>query len=694
MPALDGVRAIAVGAVIAYHLGLGWAPGGLLGVGVFFTLSGYLITDLLLGQWDGGRRRVADFWGRRARRLLPALYLMLVVVSLWVAIGVHSRLGEVRGQLIAALLYVNNWWQIFHHVSYFAQFGPPSPLGHLWSLAVEEQFYVIWPGLLLLGVWAVRERPRPVKARPRLAGITLALAAASAIEMVVMYHPSLDPSRVYDGSDTRAFGLLFGAALAMVWPSRSLTARVTEGAQRIIDGAGALGLAAILVMVWRTDEYAPFLYHGGLVLLSLATVLVVAAGAHPASRLARALGCAPLRWIGARSYGIYLWHQPIIALTTPSGSHGVAPLRAIGQVAASVLVAALSWRLIEEPIRHGALARLWASARATHWRPRLLPLGVRAGVAACALAVGLAAVGLAGVRPPRFSGTPPASAAVKRTDVGPPAQPASTTTTAAPAATTTRATTTTTATTTATSHPAGRTGGSGRTAAGVLTRPRHAAAATSCRAVVHIGDSTSLGLTSSDYLPDPAQRITAQYRRVGVTEEHMEITAATSIVETLPGRTNARSVARGLLAGGYHGCWVLALGTNDTADVYVGSTVSLATRIKRMMSTIGDQPVMWVNVKSLVSRGPYAEADMERWDQALLDACRSYPNMRVYDWASAAQDRWFIPDGIHYYSPGYAARAHLIADALAEAFPAAGSSASPGCVVDTPSLSIPVRGVH
>jgi hypothetical protein len=215
---------------------------------------------------------------------------------------------------------------------------------------------------------------------------------------------------------------------------------------------------------------------------------------------------------------------------------------------------------------------------------------------------------------------------------------------------------------------------------------------TSCGSVVHIGDSTSLGLTSSDYLPDPAQGITAQYRRVGVSAEHMEITAATSIVETLSGRTNAERVARDLVAGGYHGCWVLALGTNDAADVFVGSDVSLATRIKRMMSTVGDQPVMWVNVRSLDARGPYAESNMERWNAALLSACRSYPNMRVYDWASATRRRWFIPDGIHYYSPGYAARAHLIADALASAFPAVGAPS--GCVVHTPSLSIPVLGVH
>jgi hypothetical protein len=211
---------------------------------------------------------------------------------------------------------------------------------------------------------------------------------------------------------------------------------------------------------------------------------------------------------------------------------------------------------------------------------------------------------------------------------------------------------------------------------------------------VHIGDSTSEGLTSRDYLPDPGQRMAAQYGRVGVHHKRFEITGATSIVETLPGGVDAYKVARSLIHDGYHGCWVIALGTNDTADVYVGSNVGLMTRIQRMMSVIGKQPVMWVNVKSLVANGPYAEANMERWDQTLLQACPKYPNMRVYDWASVVKDKWFIPDGIHYYSPGYAARAHLIADALAEAFPESGTSQTSGCVVHTRSVSIRVLGVH
>jgi hypothetical protein len=160
----------------------------------------------------------------------------------------------------------------------------------------------------------------------------------------------------------------------------------------------------------------------------------------------------------------------------------------------------------------------------------------------------------------------------------------------------------------------------------------------------------------------------------------MEISGATSIVETLQGGTNAQKVARGVIDNGYDGCWVLALGTNDTADIYVGSSVALSTRIDRMMSVIGNQPVLWVNVKSLVGSGPYAETNMEQWNSALEDACSKYSNMRIFDWASAVKDAWYIPDGIHYTSPGYEARARLIARALAQAFPA-DQTESPGCVV-------------
>jgi hypothetical protein len=201
---------------------------------------------------------------------------------------------------------------------------------------------------------------------------------------------------------------------------------------------------------------------------------------------------------------------------------------------------------------------------------------------------------------------------------------------------------------------------------------------TSCKEVTHLGDSTSDGLVSPDFLPDPSQRIPAQYGRVGVSRSVMEVVGANSIVETLPGDENGYEIAQGLVAQGYRGCWVIALGTNDTADVYVGSNVGLATRIKRMMSLIGHEPVLWVNLKTLLSSGPYAEANMQLWDNALIAACPSYPNMRVFNWAHIANPAWFTSDGIHFTSTGSAVRAAAIADALATAFPAAAPQANSG----------------
>jgi hypothetical protein len=212
------------------------------------------------------------------------------------------------------------------------------------------------------------------------------------------------------------------------------------------------------------------------------------------------------------------------------------------------------------------------------------------------------------------------------------------------------------------------------------TPPTPPPTTTSCQSVVHIGDSTSEGLTSTSYLPDPNQRIDAQYARVGATSFDSEISGARSIVERYKNEPNADDVAKRLIGQGYQGCWVLALGTNEAADVAVGSSVGLSERVDRMMADVGNEPVMWVNVKSLLGSGPYAESHMADWDSALVNACSKYPNMRIFDWASVVQDSWFINDGIHFTTPGYAARSRMIADSLVKAFPAGGGSSS-SCVV-------------
>lgn len=365
MAGLDGLRALAVLAVIAYHLHLDWTPGGLLGVGVFFVLSGYLITDILIAEWKrSGRLHLGDFLLRRARRLLPAMLVMMAAVVGWLAIKDPSRLLSMKEEIGSALLYVSNWWLIFHEVSYFESFGPPSPLGHFWSLAVEEQFYLIWPLVLVLGLSLLRKRGK-------LLGLTLAGAAASALAMGLLYEPGADPSRVYYGTDTRVFGLLIGAALAMVWPSRKLSHNVSAGVRLALDLVGGAGLLVVISMIFHINEYDEFLYQGGLVVLSLATAVVVAVLAHPASLLGKLMGAKPLRWFGVRSYGIYLWHYPVIVLTSPEvNTGGVNVPLAFVQVTASVLLAALSWRFIEEPIRHGGLGRLWKRIKGRSGRSR------------------------------------------------------------------------------------------------------------------------------------------------------------------------------------------------------------------------------------------------------------------------------------------------------------------------------------
>jgi peptidoglycan/LPS O-acetylase OafA/YrhL len=642
MPGLDGLRAIAVLAVIAFHLGFGWAPGGLLGVGIFFTLSGYLITDILLAQLSGrGRIALAQFWLGRARRLLPALFVMLAIVVFWVTVFGPSQPDQFRKAVVSSIFYVNNWEQIFANVSYFARFAPEGPLNHLWSLSVEEQFYIFWPFLLLIGAKLVHERPLASGVRPRLALLTVGLALIATIEMAVLYHPTLDPSRIYYGTDTRAGGLLFGAALAMVWPSRRLSHRITPQARNMLDGVGILGLLIIAVMVWQVGEFSSFLYRGGFVVLSLATVMVLLPLAHPACRLGRFVGVRPLRWIGVRSYAIYLWQTPVIVL---SAIHAQSPqdeglLRKLVQVAAIFAIAALSWRFVENPIRHGAIGRFFARRRAVGWGWYTFVPGMRIAIVAAGVLIVVGIAGMAGLNAASAEGeaTRVEQARAAGTDKPPP-----------------------------------------------LTKAQaEDSTTTACKAVVHIGDSTSEGLDSAEYLPDPKEQIENRYHEVGVREVHMEVEGARSIEERFEGQPNAQEVAAAWKAEGFKGCWVLALGTNEAADVSAGSNVGERERIEKMMAIIGDEPVLWVNVKSLPGAPEHYEPEgMEVWDEELERACPSYPNMRIYDWAADVKNAWFIEDGVHFTSPGYAARAQLIAQALAHAFPAKGKS--PGgakCVV-------------
>ena len=424
IPALDGLRTLAVVAVVLYHLNLTWAQGGLLGVTIFFVLSGYLITRLLLNEIaKTGRIDLKSFWIRRIRRLFPAVVTVVVVTCALCTVFNHVMLTKMRPDILPSLLFFNNWWQIMQDVSYFNALGDPSPLTHFWSLAIEEQFYLIWPPLLLAMVSVHMSKPNTRR-------VVLGLAAVSAVAMMVLYNPATDPSRVYYGTDTRVFSLLLGAWMAFI-PDRDLApARLVRhlGLDRLagaakhgksksdtaeaattkpselarfwsspasIDLMGVVGLVGLAAMVALTNGYTAFQYRGGTLLCSILTLMVIAACVQPQGMVARALAAEPLVWIGKRSYSIYLWHYPLLLLMNPVANINDTPWwQYILQVLLVVAVAECSYRFIETPFRKGAFGRTVSELR----DGTTTPAGwMRAHVPACAVCAVVIVVALGGL---------------------------------------------------------------------------------------------------------------------------------------------------------------------------------------------------------------------------------------------------------------------------------------------------------
>jgi peptidoglycan/LPS O-acetylase OafA/YrhL len=341
--ALDGLRGLAVAGVLLFHADR-TLIGGYLGVDLFFVLSGYLITGILLSEHAReGRISLANFWVRRARRLLPALLSLLVAVAAYARFfSKPDELRGVRADALATLAYVANWRAIYGHKSYWEIFASASPLEHTWSLAIEEQFYVLWP-LLVVAVLLLRRGSR----RAMLV-VCAALAAASALATLLLYTAE-NASRVYMGTDTRAVGLLAGAALACVLP---MSSELPRSAARAFD---ALGIAAFvgLAFAWtRLEGESPFLYRGGLWLTEIAAVvLITCAVAAREGIVARALSFAPLRGLGAISYGVYLWHWPVDVVLTPERTHFGHVALTLLRFAVTFAIAIPSYRFFERPIR-------------------------------------------------------------------------------------------------------------------------------------------------------------------------------------------------------------------------------------------------------------------------------------------------------------------------------------------------------
>jgi peptidoglycan/LPS O-acetylase OafA/YrhL len=394
-PALDGLRGVAVLAVLLYHGGVGWAAGGFLGVEAFFVLSGYLITSLLLAEWEkDGTVHLGNFWARRARRLLPALFCLVVVTSIYeIVAGPGHAVPDFGADALATLLYIGNWHQIWTGNGYFAQAALVSPLQHTWSLAIEEQFYLVWP-LVVLGMLS-RFRRRHSGDRPgepdRLSGrrlwplLVLAVAGAvgSAAETAVLYGNGAGVNRVYYGTDTRAEGLLVGAAFATALAIRRRLASRSRSAPAIPARAGALaglaGAAGMGLGIAEATGSSSWLYRGGWLGFDLCVVGVLAAAVSGPGRspVRLLLETAPLRAVGLISYGLYLWHFPLYLVLDEqaTGLSGAGLL--VARLGASLAVATASFFLVEQPIRQrrvrGVPLRMLAAA-ATAAVVALVPL--------------------------------------------------------------------------------------------------------------------------------------------------------------------------------------------------------------------------------------------------------------------------------------------------------------------------------
>jgi peptidoglycan/LPS O-acetylase OafA/YrhL len=362
LPAIDGLRAVAVTAVLLYHLPEAWLPGGFLGVDVFFVISGFLITSILTAEAQRtGRIGLGHFWLRRARRLLPALFCMLVVVVAVSAIFARDALSLLASDLPAVFGYFTNWWLIFHHVSYFQSVGRPPLVLHLWSLAVEEQFYLVWPVITFL---IVRRSGRTTL----IGWVALVGAIASSLWMAVLFQASGDPSRVYFGTDSHAGGLLLGAALAIAFPPWNRSSAVRASASRFLGAVGIASFIGLVALMTSLNQFGTFTYRGGIQLATVLTAVIILVVTHPALRSARILATPTLQWIGKRSYAIYLWHWPIFELTRPDidVSFSGWPLTVFRLLIVAV-ASDLSYRFVEQPFRTGvaqtALRQLWGRRR-------------------------------------------------------------------------------------------------------------------------------------------------------------------------------------------------------------------------------------------------------------------------------------------------------------------------------------------
>ena len=618
-------------AVMGFHEGASELSGGFLGVDVFFVLSGFLITDLLATQYDrAGRLDLKDFWSRRARRLLPALALMLIVVTAAATVIEPGQRASLRLALLAAVTYTSNWYQILHHVSYFATLGlftAPPPLDHLWSLAIEEQFYLIWPLLLWLLIFRLNGRRARVTA-------TLILAALSALAMALEYSPG-DPSLVYYGTDTHAFALLIGAALALAFPLATVMSLPTAQVRRL-DAAGVVGL---VLLAWAAGHFSGndrAVYPFGLILAAVGAAGLVAAAAGTGV-IAAMTSLPPLRWVGIRSYGIYLWHWPVIALA--GAITGPGPTSAwlwLIEAGVSIALACASWEFVERPIlRDGFLATCsrWRAALDEALRP--VAARRRAGpvVVAAATLIAVAVAGYGVARPPgsaapsgllrqvaegqRISATSQASAQATSIGAGPGAVSAS------PSASPASSSTSAASSAAASSAPAA--------ACRTAKLPK-----VSGRQVTAIGDSVMVASAAALDVTLPGIYINAEVGRAMVN--------GLAVIQSLAARHELRRYV------------VVGLGTNGPVS---------AAQIRQLRHLTGPN-------RDLILVNTFGPMPWESSVNTVLDAAgRHTAHVSLADWhaAIAGHTSLLWPDRIHPQPAGAKVYARIVLAAIAAQLP-------------------------
>jgi len=607
LPGLDGLRAVAIIGVLLYHAGIDWIPGGFLGVDVFFVLSGFLITSLILEEYDrSGRVNFRRFYLGRARRLLPAVVLLLVVVGAAVLLFYQDALSAFREDALATIFYVNNWWYVVADQSYFEATGRPPLLKHLWSLSVEEQFYLIWPAIALL---LVRRGGRPLVRR-----IALALAAASTLWMLYLairggYPLDADPSRAYFGTDSHSMGLLVGAALATIWRPGRLPTELPRTPKTIITGIGVAMLLVIVSFYVFVGEFTPWLYRGGFLALAAFTAVLIAAITHPASPLGPLLGIGVLRYLGRRSYGIYLWHWPIFMVTRP----GIdvpwnEPVTFAVRITATLIIAEASYRLVEMPIRRGAIGRAWRGIRAGS----IAGFRLAATLAVAAVAtISIATVAVALVANPgagRDAIAPDVAEALGLADDGPLA--------------------------------------------------------------VSIDDDSAEPTTPSPSPPEPAgesaeasdaptiEEIRAENGPVSVLGDSVVLGARNAITEAIPGAKVDAEVSR--MPGAFTGR-VKKLNRRDKlANVVVLHPATNGVITEEILRNTLDPLTDYEKVVVVNASGP--RTWIKPNNKIITKVTKDYPNVVVADWASTADGKsgYFVSDGVHLTKKGARAFADLI----------------------------------